>query len=214
MVIVAVVAQIKVKSTFDRYSNVLNRRGITGAQAARMVLEQNGVYDCHITTTPGELTDHFDPRTNVIRLSERVYSSNSVAAVGVAAHEAGHAVQYAKGYAPIKMRASILPAAQLGSRLAFPIAMLGFVFSALPIIYFGILLYAAVTLFQLITLPVELDASRRALIAINSPSMLNPDETAGARKVLTAAAMTYVAALASSLIHLLRLLAMANNRRN
>ncbi|MBR5135325.1 MAG: zinc metallopeptidase, partial [Clostridia bacterium] len=183
------------------------------AHAAWLVLQQIGVTDVKIYQTQGELTDHFDPRDNVIRLSERVYNSTSVAAIGVAAHEAGHAVQYADNYLPIKARAAVLPAAQLGSTLAIPLALLGLVFSFQPIVYIGIILFAAVTLFQLITLPVELNASRRALIAINSPDMLSSDETKGARKVLTVAALTYVAALASSVIQLLRLLAMANNRR-
>lgn len=213
IMIVSLVLQFKVKSTFRQYDQIRSRRGITGAQAAEMVLRKNGVYNVQILQTPGELTDHYDPRNNTINLSQAVYSSTSVAAVGVAAHEAGHAVQYALGYGPIKARAAILPVVQFSSSMAFPIALIGFALSWTPLIYFGILLYAAVTLFQLITLPVELDASRRALAAIGEPDMLDPAERQGARKVLTMAAMTYVAALAASVIQLLRLLASANRRR-
>lgn len=213
IMIASFVIQMKLKSTFNRYSKEINRRGLTGAQAAQMVLSKNGVSGCQITKTPGELTDHFDPKSNVIRLSERVYGSASVAAVGVAAHEAGHAVQYATGFLPIKIRGAILPTVQFGSGLAIPLALLGFVFSFQPLIYIGIILFAVVTLFQLITLPVELDASRRALKAIGEPDMLDPEEKKGAKRVLTMAAMTYVAALASSVVQLLRLLSMANRRR-
>ena len=213
IMIASIALQAGVSGTFNKYNKVLSRRGITGAQAAQMVLRKNGVDDCQITRTPGQLTDHFDPRTNVIRLSEAVYDSTSVAAVGVAAHEAGHAVQYAKGYLPIKLRASVLPVAQFGSSMGWILAILGLVFSFTPILYIGIALFSATTLFHLITLPVELNASRRALQAIGEPDMLAPDEKSGARKVLTMAAMTYVAALASSVVNLLRLITMANRRR-
>ncbi len=213
IMIVSVIIQAKVKSTFRKYNQVISRRGITGAQAAKMVLEKNGVYNCPIHSTAGELTDHFDPSANVIRLSEAVYNSRGVAAIGVAAHEAGHAVQYAVGYAPIKIRGAILPVVQLSTKMALPITLLGFLFSMQPLVYFGIILFAAVTLFQLITLPVELDASRRAMKAINEPNMLTADEAKGAKQVLTVAALTYVAALAASLVQLLRLIAMAKSRR-
>ncbi len=213
IIIITLIVQVKVKSTFRKYNTVRNNRGLTGAEAARLVLQQNGVYDCRVTKTAGELTDHYDPRANEIRLSEAVYDSCSVAAVGVAAHEAGHAVQYAQDYGPIKVKMAIVPVAQIGSRFALPIAMLGFLFSFLPVIYFGIVLFAAVTLFQLITLPVELNASARAMEAIRSSAMLSSDEAVGARKVLTVAALTYVAALAASLVSLLKLLAMANRRK-
>lgn len=213
IMIASVALQVGVNNTFNRYSKVLSRRGITGAQAAQMVLRKNGVYDCRIEQTAGQLTDHFDPRANVIRLSEAVYNSTSVAAVGVAAHEAGHAVQYATGYGPIKLRAAILPAAQLGTNMGWLLAILGFALSFSILVYIGIVLFAATTLFHLITLPVELNASRRALQAIGEPDMLDAEEKAGARKVLTMAAMTYVAALASSIVQLLRLIVRANNRR-
>lgn len=213
LVIASIAVQAHVTSSFNKYSKVLSSRGITGAQAAQMVLEKNGVVGCMISRVGGKLTDHYDPRSNTISLSDEVYGSSSVAAVGVAAHEAGHAVQYAKMYGPIKFRMAILPAANLGSKLAIPLAIIGLVISFLPLIYAGIALFAAVTLFQLVTLPVELDASRRAMAAINSPDMLSPEEAKGARRVLTAAALTYVAALASSIVQLLRLIAMANRKR-
>lgn len=213
LVIASMAVQAHVTSSFNKYSKVLSSRGITGAQAAQMVLEKNGVVGCMIGRVGGKLTDHYDPRSNTISLSDEVYGSSSVAAVGVAAHEAGHAVQYAKMYGPIKFRMAILPAANLGSKLAIPLAIIGLVISFLPLIYAGIALFAAVTLFQLVTLPVELDASRRAMAAINSPDMLSPEEAKGARRVLTAAALTYVAALASSIVQLLRLIAMADRRR-
>lgn len=213
IMLVSVALQGVVKSTFNKYDKVISRCGLTGAEAAQMVLKTNGVTVNGIHQTAGQLTDHFDPRSNTIHLSEAVYNSRSVAAIGVAAHEAGHAVQYAKGYVPIKLRATVLPVANLGSRAAIPLTLLGFVFSFLPLIYFGIILFAAVTLFQLITLPVELNASRRAMAAINQPNVLSTEEAKGARRVLTAAALTYVAALAASVIQLLRLIAMANRRR-
>lgn len=205
--------QIGVKSTFNRYSGVRSRRGISGAQAAQMVLRKNGVYDCRIEKTAGQLTDHYDPRSNVIRLSEAVYDSASVAAVGVAAHEAGHAVQYATGYAPIKFRSAILPAMQLGTNLGWILVVLGFALSFLGLVYIGIVLFSATTLFHLVTLPVELNASHRALKAIGEPDMLDHDEKVGARKVLTMAALTYVAALAASIVQLLQLIVRASNRR-
>ncbi len=213
LVIVSIVVQAHVTSSFNKYSKVLSYRGITGAQAAQMVLDKNGVVGCKVQHVNGKLTDHYDPRTNTISLSDEVYGATSVAAVGVAAHEAGHAVQYAKMYGPIKFRMAILPAANLGSKLAIPLAIIGLAMSFLPLIYAGIALFAAVTLFQLVTLPVELDASRRAMAAIHAPDMLSSEESKGARRVLTAAALTYVAALASSIVQLLRLIAMANRRR-
>ncbi len=211
--IASIALQAGVSNTFKKYSSVLSYRGITGAQAAEMVLRQNGVSVCRIERIEGHLTDHFDPRSNVIRLSKAVYDSTSVAAVGVAAHEAGHAVQYATNYIPIKLRAAILPAAQIGTNMGWILAILGFAFSFQPLVYVGIVLFSATTLFHLITLPVELNASRRALQAVGQPGMLSEDEKAGARKVLTMAAMTYVAALAASVVQLLRLIANANRRR-
>ncbi len=213
VMVAAFVVQSRVNSTFHRYNQVLSRRRITGAEAAEMVLRKNGVYDCRIETTPGELTDHYDPRANVIRLSKTVYQSTSVAAIGVAAHEAGHAVQYATGYTPIKVRAKILPIAQLGSNMGIWLALLGFALSFLGLVYIGIALFSFTTLFSLLTLPLEFNASRRALQAIGEPDMLDEDEKDGARKVLTMAALTYVVSFVSSLVHLLRLLSMANSRR-
>ena len=213
IMVVSIALQAGVTSTFNKYNKVLSRRGITGAQAAQMVLDKNGVGNCQIVCIDGQLTDHFDPRQNVIRLSKTVYESTSVAAIGVASHEAGHATQYAKGYVPIKMRAAVLPVAQLGSGMGWVLAILGLVFSFTPILYIGIALFSATTVFHLITLPVELNASRRAIRAIDETRALAPDEAVGAKKVLAMAAMTYVAALASSVVQLLRLLTMANNRR-
>ncbi len=201
--IASLIIQGAVSSTFNKYSKVASRCGLTGAQAAQLVLQKNGVTIAGIHRTPGQLTDHYDPRSNAIHLSEGVYDSTGVAAIGVAAHEAGHAVQYAKGYAPIKMRMAVLPMANLGSKAAIPLTLLGFVFSFQPVIYFGILLFAAVMLFQLITLPVELDASKRAIRALESRNMLDREELSGAKKVLTAAALTYVAALVTSIMQIL-----------
>lgn len=206
-------AQINVKSTFDKYSKVRTKRGYTGADAARRVLNENGLFDVNIERVQGHLTDHYDPRANVIRLSDSVYSSSTAAAIGVACHEAGHAVQHAKGYFPIKVRMAILPMTKFGSALAMPIFFMGLLFAMDALLSLGIILYAAVALFQLVTLPVEFNASARALEAIGSSGMFDAEEKKAARKVLTAAAMTYVAALASSLLTLLRLLVLANGRR-
>ncbi len=206
-------AQYSVNSTFKRYSSVHTRRGLTGAQAAQAVLRANGVGNVRIEHVSGSLTDHYDPRGNVIRLSDTVYGSDSVAAVGVAAHEAGHAVQYAKGYALIQLRMKIIPVCNFGSKLAWPILLLGFVLNYGVLLFAGVALYALATVFQLITLPVELDASRRALKALGG-GLLGENELPMARKTLTAAAMTYVAALAASLAQLLRLLAMVLGRRS
>ena len=211
--IFSVWAQINVKSTFDKYSKIHTRRGYTGADAARRVLNENGLFNVSIERVQGHLTDHYDPRANVIRLSDSVYSSTSAAAIGVACHEAGHAVQHAKGYFPIKVRMAIIPMTKFGSALAMPIFFIGLLFAMPALLSLGIILYATVALFQLITLPVEFNASARALEAIGSSGMFDSEEKKAARKVLTAAALTYVAALASSLLTLLRLLVLANGRR-
>ncbi len=211
-VILAFWAQAKVKSTFNRYEQVLNVRGISGAQAAEAVLRQNGVTGVRIEWVAGKLNDHFDPRTNTIRLSSAVYSSTSVASVGVAAHEAGHAVQYAVGYFPIRLRAAIIPVTQFGSMAAFPLILLGLFMNSGIMIDIGILAFGLSTVFQLVTLPVELNASRRALAAIEEGGLLVPDEYPMAKKTLTAAAMTYVAALAVSLAQLLRLVLLFGGR--
>ena len=211
-VILAFWAQARVKSTFGRYEQVLNVRGISGAQAAEAVLRQNGVTGVRIEWVAGKLNDHFDPRTNTIRLSSAVYSSTSVASVGVAAHEAGHAVQYAVGYFPIRLRAAIIPVTQFGSMAAFPLILLGLFMNSGIMIDIGILAFGLSTVFQLVTLPVELNASRRALAAIEEGGLLVPDEYPMAKKTLTAAAMTYVAALAVSLAQLLRLVLLFGGR--
>ena len=211
-VILAFWAQAKVKSTFNRYEQVLNVRGISGAQAAEAVLRQNSVTGVRIEWVAGKLNDHFDPRTNTIRLSSAVYSSTSVASVGVAAHEAGHAVQYAVGYFPIRLRAAIIPVTQFGSAAAFPLIILGLFMNSGIMIDIGILAFGLSTVFQLVTLPVEINASRRALAAIEEGGLLMPDEYPMAKKTLTAAAMTYVAALAVSLAQLLRLVLLFGGR--
>ena len=205
-------AQFKVKSTFDRYSRVYSRRNMTGAQAAAAVLRASGVTNVRIERVSGHLSDHFDPRDNVIRLSDSVYSSTSVASIGVAAHEAGHAVQYAVGYAPMKLRAVIIPATNIGSMLSMPLILLGLVFNFGAIITIGIAFFGLSTVFQLVTLPVELNASNRALAAIEQGGLLYDDEYPMAKKTLWAAAMTYVAALAVSLAQLLRLILIFGGR--
>lgn len=212
-ILISLVAQIKVKSTFSKYSGI--SCGLTGAQAAQRVLEANGVNGVRIEYVSGQLTDHFDPRTNVIRLSDAVYSANTIAAVGVAAHEAGHAVQYAKGYAPIKIRGAILPVANIGSRLSIPLILIGMISSFSILIDLGIIFFAAALLFQLITLPVEFNASSRALSAIKNNNILtSSSDYKGAKSVLSAAAMTYVAAFLVSLMQLIRLIAISGRRRN
>ncbi len=212
-IIVALWASFKVKSTFNKYSRVANSRGLTGADAARAVLSMNGVQGVQIERVSGNLTDHYDPRTNIIRLSDSVYGSTSVAAVGVAAHEAGHAVQYAKSYAPIKLRTAIVPICNIGSQLSLPLIILGSVLIIDAFVLAGIALFSLSVLFQLITLPVEFNASRRAIAAISSDSMLGAAESKGANRVLSAAAMTYVASLLQSLLILLYYITRYGNRR-
>lgn len=213
--IFALIAQCMVKSTFNKYSQVHNRRGVTAAEAARKILDENGLYDVQIERISGSLTDHYDPRANVVRLSDSVYNSTSVAAVGVAAHETGHAIQHAVGYAPIKIRNAILPVAQIGSQAAMPLVLIGLLFSRSLgfLIDIGIIVYIAVVLFQLVTLPVEFNASGRALRILEGSYILENDENRLAKKVLTAAAMTYVAAMFSALTTLLRLILLSNSRR-
>ena len=206
VVILSLYAQIKVSSTFKRFSKVPNRRGITGAQAAGAVLRAHGIHDVAIRPCRGSLTDHYDPRDNTIYLSEPVYNAGTVAAVGVAAHEAGHAVQYAVGYGPIRVRAFIIPATQFGSQFSFIALLLGLVLYSQPLFAIGIILFSLTSVFQLVTLPVEFNASARALRTIDSSYLLEDEERRGAKKVLTAAALTYVAALLMSLVQLLRYL--------
>ena len=216
-------ASSNVNSTFNRYSRQISARRLTGAQAAQRVLAANGVTGVRIERIAGNLTDHYDPRTNVIRLSDSVYDNCSTAAIGVACHEAGHAVQYATHYAPIKLRAAIIPVTNFGSRLAMPLIMLGVVLSSVSyslysFVYVGILCFSLSLVFQLVTLPVEFNASSRALKAIENGNLLTNEELVGARKTLKAAAMTYVAATAVALGQLVRLLLIfgrrGNNRRN
>ncbi len=211
-VVLALWAQMSVQHNFKKYSRVRNRRGLTGAQAAQAVLRQNGVQNVRFERVAGNLSDHYDPSGNVIRLSSDVYDSTSVAAIGVACHEAGHAVQYNKNYAPIRLRAAIVPMTQFGSTLSWPLLLVGFLFNSSMLILAGIALFALSTVFQLVTLPVELDASRRALAAIQSGYLLDADEYPMAKKTLFAAAMTYVAALAVSVAQLVRLLLIFGGR--
>ncbi len=206
-------AQINVNSTFEKYRKVQTKSNTTGYDAARRILDANNLQHVSIEKTIGTLTDHYDPRANVIRLSEGVYSSTSAAAVGVAAHEAGHAVQHAKGYLPIKVRQAIIPVTRIGSSLAMPLFIIGLFLALEPLLYAGIAFFSLAVLFQLVTLPVEFNASRRAMEALESGGRMDRQELTVSRKVLTAAALTYVAALASSLLSLLRLIVIANRRR-
>ena len=217
-VILSLWASSNVNSTFQKYSKVYSIRRITGAEAAQRVLNANGVSGVRIERVGGNLTDHYDPRTNVIRLSDAVYSSTSTAAIGVACHEAGHAVQYAHNFAPIKLRAAVIPVTNIGSKLAMPLILMGVVFSVFAdlsffLVYAGIACFGLSLVFQLITLPVEFDASRRAMQAISSVNILTEEEQRGAKKTLTAAAMTYVAATAVALMQLLRLIMIFGGRR-
>lgn len=211
--IFALVCQIKVKSAFNKYSKISARRGMTGADAAYQLLMLNGITDVQIKRISGSLTDYYDPRKKEICLSEDVFSSTSVAAIGVACHEAGHACQHAQSYAPLKIRNAVIPLTRVGSFIGVPLALIGMFLYSDPLIYAGLILYSAVALFQLITLPVEFNASKRALQTIESNAFLEGDEYTGAKKVLTAAALTYVAALVSALATLLRLLLIINRRR-
>ena len=211
-------ASANVNSTFKRYSGQYSRRGLTGAQAAERVLRSNGVTNVRIERVSGNLTDHFDPRSNVIRLSDNVYGNTSTAAIGVACHEAGHAVQYAQDYAPIRIRSAVIPATNLGSKLAMPLILLGLLIGlkgdlSYFLVYLGIGCFGLSLVFQLVTLPVEFDASRRAMAAIAQSELLTEEEQRGARKTLTAAALTSVAATAVALSQLLRLLVLFGGRR-
>ena len=217
--LLALWASANVNSTFKKYSGQFSSRGITGAEAARRVLSANGVTGVRIESVPGNLTDHYDPKSNVIRLSQNVFSSSSTAAIGVACHEAGHAVQYAKSYGPIKVRAAIIPITNIGSKLAMPLILLGLALSFLEgmsyaFVYLGIACFGLSLVFQLVTLPVEFNASRRAMVAIQQGDILTKEEQVGARKTLRAAAMTYVAATAVALAQLVRLLLIFGRRRD
>ena len=216
--IISTLASANVNSTFNRYAKQLSSRRITGAQAAQRVLSANGVTGVRIERVAGNLTDHFDPKTNVIRLSDNVYDNISTAAIGVACHEAGHAVQYAHSYFPIKLRAAIIPITNIGSKLAMPLILLGVVLSTFgnysqTLIDIGILAFSLSLVFQLVTLPVQFNASRRAMTAIREGDILTTEELKGARKTLTAAALTYVAATIVALAQLLRLILLFGGRR-
>lgn len=205
-------AQINVKTTFSKYSKVSNAAGLTGYEAAKMILNANGLSHIKIERVSGELTDHFDPKANVIRLSDGVFSSATASAVGVAAHEAGHAVQHAVGYFPIKVRTAIVPVCQIGSNLAWPLILLGIILSYPALATLGVVFFSLATVFQLVTLPCEFNASARALDALKACGHLRENEISAAAKTLRAAALTYVAALAVSLLNLLRIIAMVRRR--
>ena len=213
VLILSLIAQSRVNSAYREYSQINNMRGLTGAGAAALVLQYYGITNVRIERIQGKLTDNYDPRDNVIRLSDGVFGSCSVAAVGIACHEAGHAAQHALGYKPIKIRNAILMPAQIGSRAAMPIAIIGLFMGLTPLIYVGIFLYIFIMLFQLVTLPVEFNASNRAIKVIEETNMLDGNEIDGSKRVLKAAAMTYVASFAVTAANLLRLLLMANRRR-
>lgn len=215
MLILSLVAQGMVKSTFNKQSKVLSMRRLTGEQAAARVLFHYGINDVRIERSPsGTLSDHYDPKAKVIRLSDGVFDSTSVAAIGIACHEAGHAAQHATNYLPIKIRNSILPVCNIGSKLGLPLAILGYILGFEPLVSVGLLLYALIALFQFATLPVEFNASKRAVNVIEETNMLGTEEIGGAKKVLTAAAMTYVTALLVSLANLLRFVLRFSSRRN
>ena len=218
-VILSLWASFNVNNTFKKYSNQLSARRITGAQAAQRVLSAHGIHNVRIERIPGNLSDHYDPKANVIRLSDSVYDNTSTAAIGVACHEAGHAVQYAQSYGPIKLRAAIVPVTNIGSKLAMPLILLGLLLSVFmdfsyTFVYIGIACFGLSLVFQLVTLPVEFNASRRAIQAIDQGDLLTDAELKGARKTLTAAAMTYVAATAVALMQLLRLILIFGRRKD
>lgn len=211
--VLTLIASYGVKATFAKYDKVTNARGMTGADAARLILDRNGLSHIRIERISGDLTDHFDPKAGVIRLSDSTYASTSVAAVGVAAHEAGHAVQHATGYVPIKVRNSIIPVVNIGSSLSMPVFMIGLLLGSYNLAIVGVILFSATLVFQVATLPVEFNASRRALTILDESNMLYEDEVKKSKKVLIAAALTYVAAVASTALQLLRLLIIAGRNR-
>ena len=215
-VVLSLLASGRVKSTFAKYSQVRNSRGLTGAQAAEQVLHTAGIYDVRIEHVGGNLTDHYDPRTKVLRLSDSVYGQTSVAAVGVAAHECGHAIQHARGYAPLKLRSTLVPIANFGSKLAWPLIIFGLFISgesSTILINAGIIAFLGAVIFQLVTLPVEFNASNRAIRMIADSGMMYGEEIQGAKKVLSAATLTYVASAATAILQLLRILILTGGRR-
>ena len=210
--ILSMAASARVKSTFSIYSRVRSASGLTGAEAARRILHMAGITDVTVVPISGSLTDHYDPRNKQMALSQDVYDRTSVAAIGVAAHECGHAIQDAQNYVPLNLRSAIVPVANIGSTLSWPLFLAGLILSIRPLLTLGILLFSFAVLFQLVTLPVEFNASARALKMLGSSGMLGTDEVKSAKKVLTAAALTYVAALASSILQLLRLIILTGGR--
>lgn len=207
--VLALYAQAKVSGTFNRFSKVYARSGLTAAQAADAILSQNGITDVRIERVRGNLTDHYDPRDRVLRLSDSVYDSTSIAALGVAAHEAGHAVQHAQGYVPLEVRSVFAPIASIGSNAAIPLFLLGLIFSWEPLVTVGLVCFSFAVVFSLITLPVEFNASSRAVAALSGYGYLSQEETAGAKKVLSAAALTYVASALTAILQLVRLFVLA-----
>ncbi|HJG83112.1 MAG TPA: zinc metallopeptidase [Lacrimispora saccharolytica] len=215
-VILSLAASAKVKSTFARYSKVRSMTGMTGAEAAQRLLNSQGIYDVTVRRVPGSLSDHYDPRTKTVNLSDDVYSSTSVAAIGVAAHECGHAIQHAVGYAPLNFRSALVPIANFGSQISWPLILIGILIGGFgsPIVQLGIILFSLAVLFQLVTLPVEFNASSRAVRLLDSTGILSGNEVDGTRRVLGAAALTYVAAAAGSILQLLRLIILFGGRRD
>lgn len=212
-VIISLVASARVKSTFHKYSNVRSISGMTGAEAAQRLLHASGIYDVQIERVNGHLSDHYDPRRKVLRLSDSVYGQNSLAAIGVAAHECGHAIQHDKGYAPLKLRGALVPVANLGATIAWPLIIIGLlVTGSQTLISLGIILFSASVLFQLVTLPVEFNASKRAIVRLGETGILHGEELSQSKKVLDAAALTYVAAAAASIMQLLRLFILFGGR--
>ena len=211
--LVSMAVQAYMRGTFSKYSKIRNMRGMTGADAARQILDSEGLYQVQVLPVGGSLTDHYDPRTKTVSLSESVFGSTSLAAAGVAAHECGHAIQDAKGYAPLNIRTSLVPAANFGANFSWPLFLVGLFFSSGILIRIAILLYILALLFQLVTLPVEFNASSRAMEKLKSLGLLQSEEYSGTQKVLRAAAMTYVAAAAASVMYLIRMLILSGDRR-
>lgn len=214
--VICMIASARVKGTFNKYSQMRSMSGMNGAQVAQRVLQASGIYDVQVRHVSGSLTDHYDPRTKTVNLSDPVYNATSVAALGVAAHECGHAIQHAKSYAPLSIRSALVPIANFGSMLAWPVILIGLFFNTRSsglIIDIGILLFSAAVLFQLVTLPVEFDASRRALVMLRTQGILADDELKYTRRVLKSAALTYVASAAAAILQLLRIILITNGRR-
>lgn len=216
-VVICLLASAKMNSTFSKYSRVRSHSGMTGKEAAEALLHREGIYDVRVEYVAGNLTDHYDPRSKVLRLSDATYQQTSVAAIGVAAHECGHAIQHARGYAPLSIRSALVPVANFGSSIAWPLIIIGLIMNSQTSQLFlnlGVIAFSMAVLFQIITLPVELNASRRALKILGNTGMLYPDEVRETRKVLTAAALTYIAGAASAILQLLRLIMISNSRRD